>query len=267
LLDRAEDAFTRLLQEPAHRLGALRALLRIYQMEREWAKAIDCARRLEREAGETHQVAVAHFHCELAQAALNRGDLSTAQRHIDEALAGHRRSVRALVLAGEIALKRGDTEGALRHWLRVEADAPEYLPLVAARLTEALDAAGKRAEALNLLRRNLLDWPSIDLLEIAYQRVCAWEGAAAGEQLLREQLRRHPTLLGFEKLLAARSAAAKGDSELDLLRALIHAQARKLARYRCSKCGFRAREFHWQCPGCTSWDSYPPRRLEELDSA
>ena len=70
----------------------------------------------------------------------------------------------------------------------------------------------------------------------------------------------------FEKLLAIRSAAVKGDPELDLLRNLIHSQTRKLARYRCNKCGFRAREFHWQCPGCTSWDSYPPRRIEELDA-
>ena len=52
----------------------------------------------------------------------------------------------------------------------------------------------------------------------------------------------------------------------DALRTLIHAQARKLARYRCSKCGFRAREFHWQCPGCSQWDTYAPKRIEELDS-
>jgi lipopolysaccharide biosynthesis regulator YciM len=102
---------------------------------------------------------------------------------------------------------------------------------------------------------------------VAHQRVAEWEGPAAAEQLLREELKRHPSLLGFERLLAARSAAVKGDAELDLLRSLIHTQTRKLARYRCSKCGFRAREFHWQCPGCTNWDSYPPRRIEELDSA
>ncbi|MFN9807512.1 MAG: lipopolysaccharide assembly protein LapB, partial [Betaproteobacteria bacterium] len=87
------------------------------------------------------------------------------------------------------------------------------------------------------------------------------------EALLRDELKRHPSLLGFEKLLAIRSAAAKGDEELDLLRNLIHSQTRRIARYRCGKCGFRAREFHWQCPGCTSWDSYPPRRVEELDAA
>ena len=267
LLDRAEDAFVRLLEEPAHRLGALRALLRIYQMEREWAKAIEIVRKLEREAGESHQVAVAHFHCELAQQALGKGDLDTARRRIDEALGAHRKSVRATILAGDLAMKRNQPEEAVKYWLRIEQDSPEYLPLVAARLTEALDGLGRRAEALNLLRRNLLDSPSIDLLEVAHQRVAEWEGAAAAEQLLREELKRNPSLLGFERLLAARSAAVKGDAELDLLRSLIHTQTRKLARYRCNKCGFRAREFHWQCPGCTSWDSYPPRRIEELDAA
>jgi lipopolysaccharide biosynthesis regulator YciM len=235
-------------------------------MEREWSKAIDIARKLEREAGESHQVAVAHFQCELAQQAMAKDDLDAARRRIDDALASHRKSVRAAILAGELALKRNDLPEAVRQWLRIEEDNPEYLPLVAARLAEALDKLGRRPEALNLLRRNLLDTPSIDLLEVAHQRVAEWEGAAAAEQLLREELKRHPSLLGFERLLAARSAAVKGDPELDLLRSLIHTQTRKLARYRCNKCGFRAREFHWQCPGCTSWDSYPPRRIEELDA-
>jgi lipopolysaccharide biosynthesis regulator YciM len=36
-----------------------------------------------------------------------------------------------------------------------------------------------------------------------------------------------------------------------------------LQRYRCAACGFEARHWFWQCPGCLSWDSYPPRRLEE----
>ena len=62
LLDRAEDAFTRLLEDTHHRFDALRALLRIYQMEREWLKAVDCARLLEREAGESHGVAISHFY-------------------------------------------------------------------------------------------------------------------------------------------------------------------------------------------------------------
>jgi lipopolysaccharide biosynthesis regulator YciM len=267
LLDRAEDACIKLLEHAPHRLDALRALLRIYQLEREWLKAIDCARRLEREAAESHHVKIAHFFCELAEAALAAGDLDAAQPLLDEALVAHRKSVRALLLAGELAERRGQDAEAVTQWLRLAQSAPDYLPRVAQRLAAALDRTGRRGEALNLLRRALLDNPSIDLLDVAVRSVSEWEGAEAGEQLLRDALKRQPSLLGFEKLLALRSAAGRGDAELDQLRQLLQGQTRKLARFRCSTCGFRAREFHWQCPGCTSWDSYPPRRIEELDAA
>ncbi len=266
LLDRAEDSFARLLDEPRHRVEALRALLRIYQMEREWGKAIEIARRLEREAGESSHAQVAHFHCESAEKALAAKDEEGARNHLEQALKINRKSVRAAILAGDLAARRGEGEQAISHWRGVGEMNPEYLPLVAGRLADALDAAGRRAEALNFLRRSLLDHPSIDLLDIAHARVAAWESPPAAEALLRDELQRHPSLLGFERLLASRAAAAFGDAPVEQLRTLIQAQARKLARYRCSRCGFRAREFHWQCPGCTSWDSYPPRRIEELDA-
>lgn len=266
LLDRAEDSFTRLLDEPRHRVEALRALLRIYQMEREWDKAIDIARRLEREAGESSHAQVTHFHCESAEKALAGKDEGTARSHLEQALKINRRSVRATILTGELAARAGCGDEAIDHWKRIGEINPEYLPLVADRLADALDAAGRRAEALNFLRRSLLDHPSIDLLDITHKRVSTWEGAAAAEALLRDELQRHPSLLGFERLLAGRAAGSSGDTTMEQLRALIQAQLRKLARYRCSKCGFRAREFHWQCPGCASWDSYPPRRIEELDA-
>ena len=265
LLDRAEDAFVHLLESAEHKLDALRALARIYEMEREWLKAIDCARRLEREAGEARDATIAHFFCELAVQALAKSQLDEARRFLDEALVVDRKSVRATMLAGELAARRGDAEQAIAQWMKIETTSAEHLALIAPRLTELLDKVGRRAEALNLLRRRLADSPSIDLLDVTVQRVTEWEGAAAAEQLLREELRRHPSLLGFERLLAMRPAGA-GD-ELSLLRPLIQQQTLKLARYRCASCGFRAREFHWQCPGCTSWGSYPPRRIEELDAA
>jgi len=266
LLDRAEESFTRLLEFPQHRFDALRALLRIFQMEREWLKAIDCARRLEREAGESHQLAISHYYCELATIELERGALDDAQRHVDDALATHRKSVRALILAGDLAARRGDMDEALRQWRKVESVSLEHVPLIADKLVDAMDARNQRAEALNWLRKALLDAPSLDLLDIASRRTAEWQGAAAAEALVGEELKRHPSLLGFERLLEARLASNKEDPELQLLCSLLREHTRKLARYRCNVCGFRAREFHWHCPGCSSWDSYPPRRIEELDA-
>ncbi len=267
MLDRAEASFGELVDDSRHRFVALRALLRIHAMERDWMRAIECARRLEREAGETHRVAIAHFHCEVAETAVARGDLQGATGSLEEALVANRSSVRASILAGDIAARSGDPARAIEHWLRIATDAPEYLPLIAERLTKAMDTLGRRAEALNLLRRELLDHPSVDLLDVGYRRAQEWEGAAAAESMLRDELKRHPSLLGFERLLAIRAATAQGDRELDLLRGLISVQARNLSRYRCASCGFRTRSFHWQCPGCAAWDSYSPKRIEELDAA
>ncbi|MDQ3444682.1 MAG: lipopolysaccharide assembly protein LapB [Pseudomonadota bacterium] len=271
LLDRAEDAFVQLLQDRHHRFDALRALLRIYQMEREWLKAVDCARQLQREAGESHYVAISHYYCELASDALVRNDLDEAQRAIDEALTANRKSIRALILAGDIAAKRGDPEEALRQWRRVENASAEHVPLIAARVADAMAAQGREGDALNWLERALLDAPSIDLLDIVAHRATAWRGAAVAENMIAQETQRHPSLLGFERLLEARMAINQStgtdDGELRLLSSLLSNHTQKLARYRCSKCGFRAREFHWNCPGCSSWDSYPPRRLEELDVA
>jgi lipopolysaccharide assembly protein B len=265
MLDRAENAFSRLLDERQHRFEALRSLLRVYQMEREWQRAIECAHQLEAEAGETHKVATGHFHCELAERAVTAGDLDRAGDQLQAALEAHRKSVRAAILAGEVALKRGRRTDAIEHWLHIIAEAPEYAPLVMDRLMTALDTQGRRPEALALLRRSLQEHPSIDSLDLGCRWIREWEGDAAAEALLREELKRHPSLLGFERLLAIRGDPVAADPELALLRGLIQTHAQKLARYRCNRCGFRSREFYWNCPGCSNWDSYPPRRIEELE--
>jgi lipopolysaccharide biosynthesis regulator YciM len=84
-----------------------------------------------------------------------------------------------------------------------------------------------------------------------------------------DELEAAPSLLDLEPGVHLEKAdrAIPGDEELASMSKLLQSHARKLARYRCSKCGFRAREYHWNCPGCSSWDSYPPRRVEELDGA
>jgi len=173
--------------------------------------------------------------------------------------------VRALILAGDLAARRDDLNAALELWQRVEGVSRDHLPLIAAKVTSALDRLGRRGEALNWVRRGLLDAPSIDLLDIAYQRTAEWEGPMAAESLVSDELKRHPSLLGFERLAEARLALNPGDEELASMSALLKAHARKLSRYRCSRCGFRAREFHWHCPGCSNWDSYPPRRIEDVE--
>jgi lipopolysaccharide biosynthesis regulator YciM len=109
--------------------------------------------------------------------------------------------------------------------------------------------------------------PSLDLLNVVL-RVEIEEGhIEAAYRLARDELRRNPTLLGLEKFLEAQVLVSPEAhrSDLELVRQLIHNHTRRVARYRCDTCGFKARQFYWRCPGCGGWETYPPKRTEEFD--
>jgi lipopolysaccharide biosynthesis regulator YciM len=68
MLDRAEEAFA-VLKQTAFALPALRALIRIYESEHDWGRAIDAVDSLRTLVDEPVPQLV-HYHCEQAQAAL-----------------------------------------------------------------------------------------------------------------------------------------------------------------------------------------------------
>ena len=268
LLDRAEAAFLRLRETRANDV-ALRYLLEIYQQEKDWAKAIEVAEALPEHEGVMWRTEVANFHCELAASAMADSRYEDARRQIDEAFAVNRQSVRASILLGDLHAAQGRDAEALEAWKRIENQNPVYLSLVAERIMEACGRLGRVEQGHQLLRAWLSAHPSLDLLDELFHWELEREGARAAYALVREELRRNPTLLGLDKLLEAAmlTAPVEQRGDIELVKQLIHGHTRRVARYRCDACGFKARQFHWRCPACGGWETYPPRRTEEFDLA
>lgn len=266
LLDRAEEAFQHLV-DTACDAQARRALLEIYEREKEWRRAIDTAQALQASGAGARQKEIAQYYCELAEDELVHTRLDEAQHLLEQALAAERQSVRTSLLLGDVHKARGDVEAALAAWRRVEHQSVPHVALVAQRLMEGYAAVERPREGLNLLQSYLAEAPSIDLLEVVFKAVRELDGIEAANQLVTEELRRTPTLLGLDKLLEARLMQTPPElmAEMTLVKNLVHGYVQKLARYQCSHCGFKARQFYWQCPGCTRWETYPPRRTEELN--
>ncbi len=266
LLDRAEETFN-LLVDTTYAVQARKALLEIYQREKEWRRAIDVAVGLQESGAGARQKEIAQFYCELAQDALVHLPPSEAMALLDKALQADRSSVRATILYGDAQLAQGDTEAALLTWRRVEQQSVPHVALVAGRLMDGYRKVGRPQEGVNLLRAYLAEASSIDLIEVVFKAVIELDGVEAAKQLVIEELRRNPTLLGLDKLLEARlmDAPAHVWEELSMVKNLVQRYTQKLARYQCSHCGFKARQFYWQCPGCSRWETYPPRRTEELN--
>ncbi|MBR7792938.1 lipopolysaccharide assembly protein LapB [Undibacterium sp. FT147W] len=266
LLDRAEETFNQLVSGPFE-VQARRALLEIYQREKEWARAIDAAYALQEAGAGERQKEIAQFYCEIAQDELARCNTEAALTVLEKALAIDRLSVRAVILMGDVYQSIGETDKAVTAWLRVEQQSVPHVALVAQRLMDAYRKLERPQEGLNLLKNYLEEAPSVDLLEVVFKATIELDTVAAANQLVSDELRRTPTLLGLEKLLDARLIEVSPEfrPELSLVKNLVHGYAQKLSRYQCSHCGFKTRQFYWHCPGCSRWETYPPRRTEELN--
>lgn len=260
IFDRAEEGFNRLMNEPEYRLDAMRALLKIFCTEKEWFKAIEMAARLEKEAGENHQIDVAHYYCELADGSLRQKKLEEAKEFLKQALNSDRQSVRALIALGDIAMLEQNAELALSYWTRVEQVSPDHMALVIARMAQAYEQIGHHEQATNIVHRALSDYPGPETLLIASEFIAKTEGPQAAQHLLKEALTNNPNLLAFELLAEMRLKERPDDVELQLLVKLLKPEVSRIGRYQCTHCGFQARSFQWSCPGCSSWGSYPPKR-------
>lgn len=263
LLDRAEETF-HMLAEGDYALDAQRALLTIYEIEKDWTKSIDTAARIEAMGAPRLTTEISQFHCELAQDALQRKSAELAAEHLRDALAVNPQNARAAILSGDTAAAAGDHRAAIEHWRRIETQNPAYLPLVADKLMKSYAALDRAAEGAELLTGYAQRYPSNDLLDVVYQYVAQLRGNDVAHALARSQMEKAPNLSGMLHLLDAQIAAADEPrrSELEMMRALVKQRTKNLPRYTCQNCGFRARLFYWQCPGCSGWETYVPRRVE-----
>jgi len=147
-------------------------------------------------------------------------------------------------------------------------DAPEYVGLVADELQTNFSATDECPELLQLLQSQYDRYPSLDLFDVIFKLIRAQQGSQAAWVFAQQALTAQPSLLGLEHALRISATAQEtGISipiETDLLQKLIARHTQRLERYGCRVCGFQAKAFYWQCPGCHGWETYPPRRLEEL---
>jgi len=260
LFDRAENAY-HALDGTAFDTEARLALLTLHERSRDWRAAVEVAQKLENRGTGSFASRIAHYWCEIALEADAKQQTTDADTAIKRARDAAPQAARPLVLAGERAARRGDHAEVLSVWGVLMVAHPVAFNLVAREYAASALAAHDTAAALERLRELYQRAPSMDLLDAialldplpAHQR----------ERLLAH-LRSHPTLSAARALITQPDAASFSASEAQVLGDAIGRAAQPLHRYRCAACGFEAKHYFWQCPGCLSWDSYPPQRLEDL---
>ena len=267
LLDRAEASLNQ-VGEGKYSVPAKESLLEMYQVERDWKKAIVAATELEALQGKDHQTEIAQFYCELAQEALRRKDMLDSELSIDRALQAVPAQARALILQGDYLVAMDRPGQAIEVWSQVAEKHPAYMHLVADRWMAAHTAVDKTNAGLDQLIALLTTQSAGELLDIVHKHLMLIRGPAAAEVMLVGVMQHTPSLTALCKLAETRLALAEVNgspervADLQATLGLLKQRTTALARYTCGNCGFRARRFYWQCPGCNHWEAYSPRRSE-----
>jgi lipopolysaccharide biosynthesis regulator YciM len=265
LLDRAEAALQK-LEGTRYENESLLSLLAIYERSREWSQAALVAQKLDASDQASYVSRRAHYLCEQAAEQLAAGDIAAAGTLLAEAVALAPHAPRPAIDTASLQLRNGAAGAALDTLTALAETAPLALPLYAATLQQAAVAAQRTGEALSLLQRRYAEIPSIDVLEAVIALGGTTTDDKAPGSAPRDgyiaHLAHQPSLVAASRWLAGETFEHE-QFHPQVQRALDQA-TRPLMRYRCAACGFEAHQYFWHCPGCQAWDSYPPRRVEEL---
>ena len=120
----------------------------------------------------------------------------------------------------------------------------------------------RQPQVLHLLSEAYTKLASLDVLDALVLLQAQDDGKSTAQECYVRHLEREPSLVAASKWLAGEKLEHEQFHPL-VQRAVDHA-VKPLTRYRCAACGFEAQLHFWQCPGCQTWDSFPPRRIEEL---
>ncbi len=265
LLDRAESLLKNVIEIGIQTDEAYPLLLGLYEQEKEWSLAIETTKKLEKVQGKKMNHITAHYYCELSEVALenksndDNGSQKSAKQLAKKALSYDKNCARASVLLGHIAMYEKNYKAAIKFYIAVARQKPEYLPEVFMNLREAFikqnDQEGFRQFLRNIKDSNLSGLTLTNLLE------------DLGEEDVEKQLildwlleKSKLSLLEVNGFLKSKTQEKESISELGLLKIQesVEQFISNRSTHQCKQCGFHGKLLYWQCPSCHSWGTVVP---------
>ena len=260
-LDRAELIFAKLSKEVLNPIPVLHYLKEIYELEKEWQKAIEVSLKIQSQDNEDLSDTISHYYCELAEMEISIrsiNDMAKAKKYINKAISYNKKSLRALILLGDISYQNNNYIDSIKQYVNLYENYPEQSYLVIDKIKVAYENLSTKENFYDFLKsfskkRNSLDLYSslnkdqssiIELKEISemYQR----EFESNRVNLI--QLSEYVDLIEANKI-------AFDNQSLSNIQKCLKVYSEKESAHKCENCGFASIKHFWQCPSCQSWSS------------
>ncbi|PID66268.1 MAG: lipopolysaccharide assembly protein LapB [Gammaproteobacteria bacterium] len=258
IMNHAENSFQQVCAstQPEMRDVARRKLIHLYAEQGFWQKALEMIKELDPFGRDPIQQHAAHFYCELAKTALEKGDEETAQDELQQALKCDKHCVRATIKLGRLAQSQHRFVTAIGFYNRVEKQNPAFLPEILDNVSACYLALEQADEWKNELTRLANTYDNPILVLRLNQLIAEVEGCQAAREFLKNQLQQKPNMLSVQAYL--KLSDMDNNEDIRLLNTSVDKILAFALKYRCRDCGFRGNQLNWCCPGCKKWGTFTP---------
>jgi len=266
LLDRAERIFKDLLSTEGFKVKSSKALVEVYQQEKDWDEALEYAEMYEQLSKQSQKNRIAHYYCEKAEklAADCEGGCDARCEEIRlllrRALKKDRSCVRANILLGDMSLRSFEYGAALKYYMSAVEQDSAFLSVVFENLIRCMQIVENSEKSASLS----LELPSGERIKgsefsVFVQPEPGLKHVQAMKYIER-QLDKAPTLslLGKYLLLSLEDPELLDRKAASHLKDALHKISQSNASYKCVSCGLGVHALHWQCPSCLNWSTIKP---------
>ena len=197
---------------------------------------------------------MAHFSCELAEEALQAGDVEAARKQLRQARRLDPQSIRSRIVQAKIARHREQFEEAMGIYEEIAELDGDFVPDILEHYLEAAEMAGQGERAENTLRHWCEQHGSIAVILQLTRIIRDRDGIDAAATFLAGELHKHPSVKGLDRLIELRlEGGPEIESGDEILRAVAQRLLARQPTHRCSHCGYSGHTNYWQCPSCRRW--------------
>ena len=252
--DRCES-LTHELTSEQYQEFKLNILLDISIKKRDWEQAIRFSQDIEKLFGKSQRFPISHFFCELALEKFINKKNEQAVKHLEEALSINKNCTRANIILGELQYEKKQFESAIELWKRIELQKPEDFVLIATKFLESYKQIDRLNECLSLMSHLRESYGINQIDKIIFEYILHNEGPSKAEELAKSNLIKRPSIEVLDQLYSAQSLNNDTNSDVKIIQQVIKNTIGNRLFHLCSHCGFKAKQHHWQCPACNSWET------------
>jgi len=267
-LDRAESIFKRLASEVEKPHEILSYLRDIYEQEKEWQKAIDTSIKIQSLSNEDLSDIISHYYCELVENELSineENSLAAAKKFINKAFSYNKKSLRTLILLGDISFHGKNYTDALKKYMNIHEKYPNYTYLVLEKLKRTHERLNTRDNFLTFIKRLSGIANPMELYSNLNKDFPASMSSQEISDLYENEFDNGKvTLIQLSKYLELinKNRIAFDNQSLNNIRKCLQNYASNEKEHKCINCGFNSINHFWQCPSCQKWSSIKKSTLE-----